>query len=312
MILEELRHKKIAVLSGGYSAEREISLKTGQAVLAALREKGLAALGMDADHRLPERLLRERVDVVFIALHGRYGEDGTIQGLLELLKIPYTGSGVLASSLAMDKWMAKKLFSFHGVPTPDCRLFERGGDRAALMDSVQGWYPLVVKPNQEGSTLGVSIIAGTEALEAALEEALCYDHRILVERFVPGREITVSVFEGKAFPALEIRPKSGFYDFTSKYTSGKTEYLLPAPLGQSLNGEIEKLAVLAYTALQCDGAARVDFILDGERPYCLEINTIPGMTETSLLPKAATYAGIPFADLVVRMLEKASLKIGLG
>jgi D-alanine-D-alanine ligase len=307
---EELKHKKIAVLLGGCSAEREISLKTGRAVLAAMAEKGLPALAIDVDRDLPERLLREHVEVVFIALHGRYGEDGTIQGLLEMLKIPYTGSGVLASSLAMDKWMSKKIFMFHGIPTPDSRIFHTGDDTASLRESIQDWYPVVVKPNQEGSTLGVSIIDKGEDIEVAIEDSLRYDNKVLVEKYISGKEITVSVLDGKALPVIEIRPKSGFYDYTAKYTSGQTEYLLPAPLDENLNREIQDVAVRAYTALQCEGAARVDFMLDGETPYCLEINTIPGMTETSLLPKAAANAGIPFAELVVQMLEGASLKVG--
>jgi D-alanine-D-alanine ligase len=307
---EELKHKNIAVLLGGCSAEREISLKTGRAVLAALEEIGLPALAIDADRDLSQRLLGEKVEVVFIALHGRYGEDGTIQGLLEMLKIPYTGSGVLASSLAMDKWMSKKIFMFHDVPTPDCRIYQPGDDTASLRDSVQGWYPLVAKPNQEGSTLGVSIIRRVEDLEAALEEALRYDSRVLVEKYISGKEITVSVFNGSALPVMEIRPKSGFYDYEAKYTSGQTEYILPAPLEEKLSRHIQELSVRAYKALQCDGAARVDFMLEDDTPFCLEINTVPGMTETSLLPKAAAYAGIPFAELVVRMLEGASLKVG--
>jgi D-alanine-D-alanine ligase len=307
---EELRHKKIAVLLGGCSAEREISLKTGRAVLTALQEKGIPALAIDADRDLCQRLQEEKVEVVFIALHGRYGEDGAIQGLLEMLKIPYTGSGVLASSLAMDKWMSKKIFLFHDVPTPDCRIFQPGDDTASLLESIQGWYPVVVKPNQEGSTLGVSIIQRAEELEAALEEAFRYDSRVLVEKYISGKEITVSVFNGSSLPVMEIRPKSGFYDYEAKYTSGQTEYILPAPLDEKLSREIQELSVRAYKALQCDGAARVDFMLEGDTPFCLEINTIPGMTETSLLPKAAAYAGIPFPELVVRMLEGASLKVG--
>jgi len=307
---EELKHKKIAVLLGGCSAEREISLKTGRTVLEALKEKGLTALALDADAGLPECLLREQVEVVFIALHGRYGEDGAIQGLLELLGIPYTGSGVLASSLAMDKWMTKKIFTFHGIPTPDSRIYRPGDDPSAFRQSLRSWYPLVVKPNQEGSTLGVTIIRGEEELETAIEEALRYDNRALVEKYICGKEITVSVFNGEAFPVMEIRPKSGFYDFTAKYTAGQTEYILPAPLDEKLSRDIQELSVRAYTALQCDGAARVDFMLKDDTPYCLEVNTVPGMTATSLLPKAAAYAGIPFGELVVRMLEGASLKVG--
>ncbi len=307
---EELKHKRIAVLLGGCSAEREISLKTGRAVLAALEEQGLPALAIDVDRDLAGRLVQEKVEVVFIALHGCYGEDGTIQGLLEMLKIPYTGSGVLASSLAMDKWMSKKIFRFHGIPTPDCRLFQPGDDMAPLLESVQDWYPVVVKPNQEGSTLGISIIDKAEDIEVAIEGSLRYDRKVLVEKYISGKEITVSVLDGKALPVIEIRPKSGFYDYTAKYISGQTEYLLPAPLDENLNRKIKDVAVRAYTALQCDGAARVDFMLDGETPYCLEINTIPGMTETSLLPKASANAGIPFAELVVQMLEGASLKVG--
>ena len=304
--LERWQGKRIVVLMGGLSAEREISLRTGNAVLRALQGLGLDAVGLDAGRDLPAKLLESQAQAAFIALHGRYGEDGTVQGLLELMQIPYTGSGVLASSVAMNKLVTKQVLLHHGVATPAFATFRRGDDRAALVAARQS-YPLVTKPAREGSTIGVTIARDAEGLLAGLDEALHHDDLVLVEEFIAGAEVTVGVLGGAALPVIQVVPKGGFYDFQSKYTPGQTEYLLPAPLPDAVTGRLQTAAVAACRALGCRGAARVDFIVREGELFCLEVNTIPGMTETSLLPKAAGAAGIPFDELVLRILTDAGL-----
>ena len=306
MTRQELKNKHIAVLMGGLSGEREVSLRTGKAVLQALQQEGFRAVAIDAGRDLPRRLEKERAEVAFVALHGRFGEDGTVQGLLELMGIPYTGSGVLASSLAMDKVTTKKLLLYHELPTPGFATYRRGEERLRLTEHCRS-FPLVVKPNREGSTLGVVIVRRAEELEEALEEALRYDEVALVEEFIAGMEVTVGVLDGSPLPIIHIAPRSGFYDYAAKYTAGQTEYILPAPLDGVLYERIQQAAVEACRILGCVGAARVDFMVRGAEFYCLEVNTIPGMTETSLLPKAAGHAGISFAELTQRILEGAGL-----
>ena len=298
--------KRIVVLMGGLSAEREVSLRTGNAVLKALLENGCNAVGLDAGTDLPERLKESGAQVAFISLHGRYGEDGTVQGLLELLQIPYTGSGVLASSVAMNKVVAKQLLSQHGVTTAAGAIY-RGGDDQAAFVAAQWSYPLVVKPAREGSTIGVSIVPDAAGLQAGLAEALRHDSLVLVEEFIAGAEVTVGVLGEQPLPVIQVVPKGGFYDYRSKYTPGQTEYLLPAPLPAPILARLQADAVTACRALGCRGAARVDFIVRNDELFCLEVNTIPGMTETSLLPKAAAAAGISFRELVARILADAGL-----
>ena len=305
-ILELWRGKRIAVLMGGLSAEREVSLRTGNAVLRALQGRGLDAVAIDAGRDLPLRLQEAGVQVAFIALHGRYGEDGTVQGLLELLQIPYTGSGVLASSMAMNKLVTKQVLMHHGVGTPAFAVYRKGNDQVAFVAARQT-YPLVAKPAREGSTIGVSIVRDAEGLRAGLEEALRHDDLVLVEEFIAGAEVTVGVLGEQPLPVIQVVPKGGFYDYQSKYTPGQTEYLLPAPLPAAVYARLQTEAVAACQALGCRGAARVDFMVRGEELFCLEVNTIPGMTETSLLPKAAGAAGIPFDELVLRILADAGL-----
>jgi D-alanine-D-alanine ligase len=306
MTRDELKKKKIAVLMGGLSAEREISLRTGQAVSNALQKAGYRASALDADRNLAARLVEEEIEVAFIALHGRYGEDGTVQGLLEMLRIPYTGSGVLASSVAMDKVTTKKILLYHELPTPGFEVYRRGDDRQALMSRCRH-YPLVVKPAREGSTIGVSIVRNADELGQGLDEALRCDDLVLVEDYIKGMEITVGVLGGEALPIIQVVPKGGFYDFNAKYTGGQTEYILPAPLDGALYERIRQVAVEASRALGCAGAVRVDFMVREREFYCLEVNTIPGMTETSLLPKAAAHAGISFGELAQQILEGAGL-----
>ncbi len=304
MTREELKKKKIAVLMGGLSAEREVSLKTGQAVHKALLQAGYQALAIDAGRDLATRLVEEGIEVAFIALHGRYGEDGTVQGLLEVLGIPYTGSGVLASSVTMDKVATKKLLLYHELPTPAFEVFRKGQSLETLLARCRH-FPLVVKPAREGSTIGVSIVKNADQLQAGLEDALKCDELILVEDCIQGPEVTIGVLDGKALPIIQVVPKGGFYDYQAKYTKGQTEYLLPAPLDPTLYERLQQVAVNAFEVLGCSGAARVDFMVSGREFFCLEVNTIPGMTETSLLPKAASEAGIPFKELVQRILEGA-------
>ena len=302
----DLKNKKIAVLMGGLSAEREISLKTGQAVLKALLENGCDAVAIDAGRDLPGQLQATEAEVAFICLHGRYGEDGTVQGMLEMMQIPYTGSGVMSSSMVMDKVVTKQLLLYHEISTPGFMVYRAGDDQAEVLKRCRH-FPLIVKPAREGSTIGISIVHDRAQLEAGLTEAMKHDDLILIEDFIQGDEVTVSVLNNEPLPIIKIVPKSGFYDYESKYTPGQTEYLLPAPLEAVLYNRLQDVSVEACKALSCRGAARVDFMVREREFFCLELNTIPGMTETSLLPKAAAEAGVPFNVLVMQILDDAGL-----
>jgi len=304
--VSDIKGKKIAVLLGGLSSERDVSLRTGQAVLKALQGLGYDAQAIDAGRNLAEQLRAAQAEVAFIALHGRYGEDGTVQGLLELLGIPYTGSGVMASSVAMDKLVTKQLLLHHGLVTPAFAAL-RDGETLADAD-LPAPYPLVVKPAREGSTIGVTIAKDRTGLDAGVAEAFKLDDLVLVEEYIAGDEVTVGVLEGEALPVIQVVPRSGFYDYASKYTAGQTEYLLPAPQSEAITRRLQAAAIEAYRALDCRGGARVDFIIRAGELYCLEVNTIPGMTETSLLPKAAGHAGISFDELTERILLGAGLR----
>jgi D-alanine-D-alanine ligase len=304
------KKKKIGVMMGGLSREREVSLRTGKAILKALTGKGYPALAIDVGLDIAEVLIREKVDVAFMALHGRFGEDGTIQGMLELMKIPYTGSGVLASALALHKIMAKKFFFCEHIPTPTYEVFHREEIEKNSPRTTSLPLPVVVKPAREGSTIGVSIVKKEEELNPALQEAGKYDDEILVEEFMKGQEITVGVLEDIPLPIIEIVPKSGFYDYQSKYTKGETEYIIPARIPREKYLYAQEISLKAFQVLGCSGCARIDLMTDEEgNPFVIDVNTMPGMTETSLLPKAALYAGISFEDLVERILLKAELKM---
>ncbi|RLD95553.1 MAG: D-alanine--D-alanine ligase [Aquificota bacterium] len=304
---------RIALLLGGPSSEREVSLKTGGAVASALRKKGLDVVELDVGEdlsKLVEDLKRVEPQVVFIALHGAFGEDGVIQGVLEYLGLSYTGSGVLASALAMDKLASKRLFSYHGIPVPRYTIFRREGwTLPGEVPLEELSYPLVVKPAAEGSTIGVSIVDKEEVLEAALRKAYKYGDTVLVEEYIEGREITVGILGDEPLPVIEIIPETGFYDYRAKYTPGLTRYEVPAKLPRDMALMVQDMALLAHRALGCKDVSRVDFRLSEDgTPYVLEVNTIPGMTETSLLPKAAAAAGISFEELVLRILESALKK----
>lgn len=305
-----MKNKKIAVVMGGPSAEREVSLNTGRAILTALTEKGYHAVGIDLDpRRLIEQLEQEKIDVVFNAIHGLYGEDGLLQGTLEMLGIPYTGSGVLASAMAMDKSVSKRMFMSAGIPTPRSRLYNKQDvDIDVLTKEIQEAFgvPVVVKAAAQGSSIGVIIVEDVADIKFAITEAFKYSGHIVVEEFIRGKELTVSILgseQPKALPIIEIVPQSGRYDYTSKYTKGATEYIVPARLEAKLAEDIQRIALDAYKLLGCRGIGRVDVMLsDDNQPYVLEINTIPGMTATSLVPKAAAAIGISFADLCEQML----------
>jgi D-alanine-D-alanine ligase len=307
------KKKKIGVMMGGLSREREISLRTGKAILRALTEKGYQALAIDVSQDIAEALIKEKIDIAFIALHGRFGEDGTIQGMLELMRIPYTGSGVLASALALHKIMAKKFFLCENIPTPTYEVFLRNEIEKNPPQTASLPLPLVVKPAREGSTIGVSVVRRGEELVPALKEAGKYDEEILVEEFMEGKEITVGILEDIPLPIIEIAPKSGFYDYHSKYTKGETEYIIPARIPREKYLYAQEVSLKAFQALGCSGCARVDLMTDEDgNPFVIDVNTMPGMTETSLLPKAAGYAGISFEDLVERILLGAALKMESG
>lgn len=300
--------KKIAVLKGGRSAEREVSLTSGGAVAKGLAEAGYEVTELDGGSQELCAELREFApDAVFIALHGRWGEDGSVQGLLEMMRLPYTGSGVVSSAAAIDKIISKLIFAANGVPTPEFQKLapDEGADLIALDP------PYVIKPPREGSTIGIAIVESPEQADAAVREARKYDSELLVESFIKGRELTVSVLDGRVLPVVEIEPESGFYDYQSKYTPGSTRYTCPAKLDEATLERLNAISLAAYRALDCAGAARVDVLLDEDgEPWVLEVNTIPGMTPTSLLPKAAAAAGIDFPALVDAIVKSASLKIG--
>jgi D-alanine-D-alanine ligase len=308
---EEMKKKRIAVLMGGLSAEREVSLSSGASVHRALLARGHDAVAVDMGRDLAQRLIMENVGIAFICLHGRYGEDGAVQGLLEVMGIPYTGSGVLASALAMNKIFAKQVFLANGLTVAPYRVARRGEEPE--LGDLGFSLPVVVKPSQEGSSVGVSIVRRGEDYRPAMDAAFAYDEEILVEQFIKGREIQVGILEERALGAIEIVPKKEFYDYEAKYTSGMAEHILPAPLTPALYGKVLEAGEKAHRCLGCSGYSRVDFLVteDGEC-FLLEVNTLPGMTDLSLLPEIAQGAGIGFEDLVERILNSASLKIGNG
>ncbi len=306
-----IRDKKIGLLMGGASQEREISFKSGEACLKALESKGYKVVPIDVNTELPLALKGAAIEVAFLALHGRPGEDGTVQGLLETMRIPYTGSGVLASALAMDKLQTKRIMMNLGIPTPDYRVLRYPEGVACAPDDPEFFHKLlVIKPAREGSTIGVTIVCEPDELIGALERAYQYDRCIIAEEYIPGTEIAAAVLDGQPLPLVAIRPKRGHYDFQSKYTAGLTQYIVPAPLDEEVTRLCQEFSLRLYNALGCWGVARVDLRVDeAGRPFLLEINTIPGMTELSLVPKAAAAAGIDFAELVERMLLSAGLKV---
>jgi D-alanine-D-alanine ligase len=306
-----MRPRRIGVLMGGTSAEREVSLRSGAAVVEALSAAGYDAVPIElgSERESLARVVSAGVDAAFLALHGRYGEDGCVQGWLELHGIPYTGSGVLASALAMDKLKAKELFRLHNVPTPPYYVLS-GGHSLADLEDVHGsfGFPVMVKPRREGSSVGIARAGNMSELARAVDVARTYDESVLVERFISGREVTVGILDGRVLGALEVAPKSGLYDYTAKYTPGMTEYFMPARLPAARYKGVLNLAERAAQALDSAGAVRVDLLVtEGQNEYVLEVNTLPGMTPTSLLPKIAQAAGFSFPQLCSAIVERARL-----
>jgi len=295
---------KVAVLFGGRSAEREVSLKSGNAVLAALQRSGVDAHAFDPAERDLSELKKEKFERVFIALHGRFGEDGTVQGALELLGIPYTGSGVMASAIAMDKWRTKLVWQAAGLPIPEYEALTGPTDWNAVADHLD--LPLFIKPASEGSSVGVTKVKTVEELPTAYAEAAKHDKVVIAESFMSGGEYTVAILNGRALPAIKIEPANEFYDYDAKYLRDDTRYLCPCGLGLDDEAAMHHLALLAFQLIGCQGWGRVDFLRgDDDKFYLLEINTSPGMTDHSLVPMAARHAGISFEQLVVQILEGA-------
>jgi D-alanine-D-alanine ligase len=305
-----MSYRKVSVIMGGSSSERQVSLASGEAVLQALREQGVDARAIvlgPTDDALA-MLAGTEMDAAFLALHGKLGEDGCVQGLLELLGIPYTGSSVLSSALAMDKLKSKELFRLHNVPTPPYYVYDQDSDESVLEAHGSFGFPVIVKPRREGSSIGVSRANDLAELCEAIELALAFDSSVLVERFVGAREVAVGILDGRVLGAIEIAPKGGIYDFTAKYTPGMTDYYMPARLPAARYKNVLNLAERAADALDTSGAVRVDLLVtEGQNEYVLEVNTLPGMTPTSLLPKIAGAAGYSFGELCLAMLERARL-----
>lgn len=305
--------KKVLVIMGGLSEEREVSLNSGRGVYEALMEKGYDAVTLDLSRDNLGKISEIAPDVVFIALHGRYGEDGTVQGLLDLLGIPYTGSGVAASAICMDKIITKKLLIYEGFPTPDFVVLKRNSfmkDNLVLGSIIKRFgLPVVVKPATQGSSIGTYIVKEDNALLDAIQKAFELDREVLVEKFIEGDLLTVAVLGNdhpRVLPVIEIVSHNDFYDYESKYTPGMCEHIIPARISDELNQRIEGIAADCYQAMGCRGTARIDFMVDKEgNPYILEVNTIPGMTGMSLVPDAARAVGISYADLVEVLVNLA-------
>ncbi len=299
---------RVGVLMAGPSSEKKISLKSGHAVLNALKEYGINALPViikNSSIKDNIRLLKsKKIDCAFVALHGAFGEDGGIQNILSKLKIPYTGSGVLASKLAMDKVASRNIFKKHGLDVPRSQVLRRGSYKISNIRLLN--LPLVIKPASHGSSIGLSIVENEKEISQAIRLAFKFDKRIIIEEYIKGRELTVGILDNRALPVVEIFPKHFFFDYQAKYNKGLTDYVVPAKLSSSIAAKIKKRALLAHKLLGCFGCSRVDIILDTKnKPFILEVNTIPGFTSTSLLPKAANKSGINFRELCIKLINLA-------
>lgn len=299
---------RVGVLMAGPSSEKKVSLKSGHAVLNALREAGVDAIPViiknDSINDNIRLLKSKNIDCAFIALHGAFGEDGGIQSILNRLKIPYTGSGVCASKLAMDKVASRNIFKKHGLDVPRSYVIKRNfyKGKSPCISSL----PLVVKPASHGSSIGLSIVNSKKNIPSAIKLAFKFDKRIIIEEYIRGRELTVGILDDKALPVVEIFPKHFFFDYQAKYKKGLTDYVVPAKLPKAIAEKVKGKALLAHKLLGCSGCSRVDIILDAEnKPFVLEVNTIPGFTSTSLLPKAANQAGISFNQLCIKLISLA-------
>jgi len=305
------QYGRVGVLMGGVSSERAISLNSGNAIVEALDRQGLNVLSLDIvddDHDKIALCLHDaNINVAFIALHGRLGEDGVIQSILEKINIPYTGSGVNASRLAFDKVITQKLFKKNNINIPSYVTLPKGGkiDIEAIIGEI-GAYPLIVKPACEGSSIGITLVAKEDELNTAVQNAHHYDDTVLIEKYIQGRELTVGIIGTDTLPVVEICPKNHFFDFDSKYTKGASEYIVPAEISEGMTEELQRVALRAHQILGCEVFSRVDFMIDSDqRYYVLEINTIPGFTSTSLLPMAAAHYGLSFDQLCIRLTELA-------
>ncbi|OQB74745.1 MAG: D-alanine--D-alanine ligase [Deltaproteobacteria bacterium ADurb.Bin135] len=299
---EVLKAQRVGVLMGGRSSERDISFKSGKAVIQGLKRRGYNVTAIDVDPDLAIKLKRKHIGAAFIALHGRWGEDGSVQGLLEIMGIPYTGSGVLGSAMAMDKVVMKMMFESMGIPSPAYTQAEDGG-------TVHFPLPFVVKPANEGSTIGISIVKKQKEVMAAIKKARMFDKKVMIEKYIEGDEITVGIVNGEALPVVQVKPSSGFYDFEAKYTKGMTEYIVPAKIDITIAKKAGDIAMEVYKAFELAGCVRIDMLVDDDLPKVIDINTSPGMTETSLVPKAWESLGRTFDELVEAILMEASLKI---
>jgi D-alanine-D-alanine ligase len=294
---------RIGVLMGGPSSEREISLKSGKAVYQALRAQGIDVVPIDIRTHSIAKVKRAGISLAFIALHGSFGEDGTVQKMLEEMQIPYTGSGAIASYLCMDKVASRRIFAHHNIPVPEFEIFHRHSKRSLQRPSLK--FPLVLKPSNQGSSIGVGFAYNLGQFKAMLKACFAYDDTIIAERYIPGREITVSILDDEPLPIVEIVPKSTFFDFEAKYQKGKSEYIVPARINRTASKRAQEIALEAHYLLGCRGFSRVDMILNKGVPYVLEVNSIPGLTEMSLLPMAAKAQGTDFSQLCMKIIQLA-------
>lgn len=303
--------KRIGVLMGGFSSERDVSIRSGLAIYQALQELGYNSVLIDVGKDIVNVLKKEKVRLAFLALHGGTGENGAIQGMLEVLEIPYTGSGVLASALAMDKEASKKIFMYHGLPVAPFVVVQRQEKNSKLRIQNSEFrtdfkMPWVVKPAAEGSSIGISIVKEQAGLVPALEKAFSLGKRAIIEKFVEGKEVHIGILGSRALGGVEVKPSLEFYNYEAKYTSGLTEYIIPPQIEDAVYEKAKNIALNAHTALGCSGATRVDLRIDeNATPYVLEVNTLPGMTATSLLPKIAQSAGLSFKNLIEEIMRLA-------
>lgn len=292
---------------GGKSTEREISLRSGKAIYTALKDSGYDVVAIDTGSNICEALQREKIEIAFIALHGGHGENGAVQGMLEVLEIPYTGSGILASALAMDKEASKKIFLYHKIPVPPFEVLSREQGAKSINSLHIGFsMPWVVKPATEGSSIGVNIVRDEGQVRSAVEKAFALSDRAIIEKYIEGREVHIGVLNNKVVGGVEVRPSLEFYSYEAKYQPGLTEYILPPEIDSTTYERAKETALSAHIALGCRGATRTDLRIDKDGdPHVLEVNTIPGMTETSLLPKVARLAGLDFPALIEEILRGA-------
>jgi D-alanine-D-alanine ligase len=300
-IVEKLINKKIGVLYGGLSSERKISIKSGESVLNTLKKLKLNVCGIDVDKNVIEKIKKEKIDIAYIALHGSIGEDGTIQGMLEMLGIPYTGCGVFASAVSMNKDISKKLFKYAGILTPKWRTFKKFETIPKIRK-----YPIIIKPIAQGSTIGITVVKTSSQFTNAVKEAFKYGKEIIIEQFIQGKEITVGILNGEVLPIIEIIPNGKFYDFKSKYQKKGSLHIIPAEINKEVYKVAQNYAKKVYKIFRCNAVCRVDMIVDkNNRVWVLENNTVPGMTKTSLLPDASRAIGYDFKMLVLKIIESA-------